>query len=62
MTNTKMQELTDTDLDAAAGGATDNEHKDWIIIESMSTPIYRSAAGSRTGSMEMTWKIEEGVK
>ena len=24
------------------GEATDNEHKDWIIIESMSSPIYRS--------------------
>ena len=24
------------------GEATDNEHKDWIIIESMSSPIFRS--------------------
>lgn len=26
------------------GEATDNEHKDWIIIESMSAPLFRSIA------------------
>ena len=63
MTDEIVTELSDADLDAAAGGATDNEHKDWIIIESMSSPIYRSTAGSRTsGGMEMTWKVEEGEK
>lgn len=35
------------------GEATDNEHKDWIIIESMSSPIFRSVeldtkSGERT--------------
>lgn len=26
------------------GEATDNDHKDWIIIQSMSSPVYRSIA------------------
>ena len=62
MTNEQLQDLTDGDLDAATGGATDNEHKDWIIIESMSSPLVRSATGSRIGNAEMTWKVEKGEK
>ena len=62
MSTEKTQELSDTDLDAAAGGATDSKHKDWISIQSMSSPIYRSTSVRTSGGMEMTWKVEEGEK
>ena len=60
MTDTKMQELSDTDLDAAAGGASDSKHKDWIIIESMSSPIHRNTGTSTQGNEYTTWRVEEG--
>ena len=34
---TKPNEVTETDLDAVTGA-----HKDWIIIESMSSPLFHT--------------------
>ncbi|WP_185817641.1 Hcp family type VI secretion system effector [Shewanella atlantica] len=35
------------------GESTDNEHKDWIIIESMSSPLFTAQTGSDTGSCQL---------
>lgn len=42
------------------GESTDNDHKDWIIIESMSSPIFRSVALDTTTGQRSIGKLVIG--
>ncbi len=46
-------DLDEAELDSVVGG--DSDHKAWVPLESLSSPISRS-----TGKVETTWKVEEG--
>lgn len=58
----KPEAITDGDLDAASGGG-GSHTLNYEKIEWTYRPLSPSAAkGKKTGNVETTWKIEEGVK
>ncbi|MBY8977661.1 hypothetical protein KHP62_17745 [Rhodobacteraceae bacterium NNCM2] len=58
MTDPKTPEvLADDALDAAAGG--DSNHKKWIPIQSMSTPVYKPSSGKTVPTEQLSLNYEE---